>query len=99
MRVQICEPRPIPEGYTFTRCNHYTKKEFMEMYKDGNGNISFYCVEYMRDHPKKNYTVDDRIAIREIIKDHMVGSISGYTGINNSKTTKRYDHDHWEGKF
>jgi len=94
MRVQICEPRPIPEGYTYIRCDHYSPAQFRQHYTDENGNVSIHCLEYMEAYPKDIYTISDKIAIREMAKQHQVGSMHDITGHN---TTKRYayDYDKW----
>lgn len=94
MRVQICEPRPIPEGWTYIRCDHYSPAQFRQHYTDENGNTSIHCLEYMEANPKDIYTNSDKIAIREIAKQHEVGSMHDITGHN---TTKRYayDYDKW----
>ena len=94
MRVQICEPRPIPAGWTYTRCDRYSKERFLNLYRDDNGNVASSCIEYVAANPKSVYTVDDIIAIRETAKQHEVGSMHDITGHN---TTKRYayDYDKW----
>ena len=83
MRVQVCEPRPIPEGYKFIRCDHYTPSQFKIIYMNSDGVISHNCLEYMKNNPKKIYTTDDRIAIHEMSRSREVNSIP-------RGTTKRY---------
>lgn len=94
MRVQICEPRPIPAGWTYKRCDRYTKEEFLDLYRDDRGNVGSTCTEYVMANPKEYYTVDDKIAIRQIKQQRAVGSMYNLTGKN---TTKRYayDYDKW----
>lgn len=89
MKVQICEPRPIPEGWTFIRCDHYTSSQFRMMYTDSNGNLNPLCAEYMKDNPKKIYTTDDRIAIHEAGRERRVYSNPRGT----TKVYKFYDSD------
>ena len=95
MRVQIIEPRPIPEGWTYKRCDRWDEAEFKEMYKDGDGKVSKGCLEYIAANPKEYYTVADKLEIRQIAKQREVGSLYEITGY---KTTKRYsyDHDGWK---
>ena len=82
--------RAIPEGYTYVRCDQYTPEEFIRMYTNDKGEISEYCLEYMRDNPKDIYNTDDQIAIRMNARERDVGSIIAFTGKN---TTKRYHYD------
>ena len=95
MRIQVCEPRPIPEGWTYKRCDIFSKEEFMEMYCDDSGNVCDDCIEYIKNNPKEYYTVSDRIAIREMAMQHEVGSMHEITGRN---TTKRYTIDRNYGR-
>ena len=95
MRVQICEPRPIPAGWTYTRCDRYSKEEFLDLYRDDRGNVGSTCAEYVMANPKEYYTVSDRIAIREMAMQHEVGSMHEITGRN---TTKRYTIDRNYGR-
>lgn len=83
MRVQICEPRPIPEGWTYIRCDEYTLAQFKTMYTDSNGNLNPLCAEYIKNNPKKIYTTNDRIAIHEIDRERRITAIPRHT-------TKRY---------
>lgn len=94
MRVQIAESRPIPEGYTYIRCDRYSKERFLNLYRDDDGNVAHCCVEYVAANPKEIYTVDDIIAIYEAARQREVGSMHDITGHN---TTKRYayDYDKW----
>ena len=94
MKVYVSDPKPIPEGYTYTRCDQYTSSQFKLMYRGDDGEISPDCIEYMKNNPKKFYTVDDRIAIRQMAIDRAVGSMIEMSGRN---TTKRYRIErHWE---
>ena len=94
MKVQVIESKPIPEGWTYKRCDIFTPEEFKEMYTNDKGNVSQDCLDYMRDNKKEHYTVSDKIAIREIAMQHEVGSMREITG---RRTTKRYKYDHGEG--
>ena len=96
MRVQITEPRPIPAGWTYKRCDRFTKGEFMDMYRNDEGKIGPTCAEYIMSNPKDYYTVDDKIAIRQIKQQREVNSMYALTGNN---TTKRYAYDHDCGGF
>lgn len=91
MRVQIIESRPIPEGWTYKRCDRFTKEEFLDFYKDEKGRIDPTCAEYVMTNPKEYYTVADKLEIRQIAKQREVGSLYAITGY---RTTKRYSYDH-----
>ena len=95
MKVQVIESKPIPEGWTYRRCDIFTPEEFKEMYADDKGNVSQNCLDYMRDNKKERYTVSDKIAIREMVMQREVGSMHERTGRD---TTKRYTIDRNYGK-
>lgn len=80
----IKEPMPIPEGYTFERCDQYTKEEFLKRFK---ANCAFEVYkEYVEANPKEYYDTDDEIAVHNIIAGRSVpGLIHGL----NRFTTKR----------
>lgn len=82
--------KPIPDGYTYTRCDQYTPDEFIKRHTDFRGKPRPICIEYMQDHPKKVYTTDDDIALVEILNERSVGSMMRLTGKN---TTKRYKYE------
>ena len=76
--------KPIPEGYTYTRCDRYTPEEFLEKY--GGINLRDICEQYMKDNPKEVYNTDDEIAIHNIHKERAVpGLLHG----RNTFTTKK----------
>lgn len=95
MKVQIIEPKPVPEGWIYKRCDIFTPEEFKEMYTDDKGNVSQNCLDYMRDNKKEHYTVSDKIAIREMVMQREVGSMHERTG---RYTTKRYTIDRNYGR-
>lgn len=75
---------PIPEGYTYKRCDIYTPDEFLSMYdKRQQRDI---CESYIKDHPKEYYNTDDEIAIHQIIESKRI------VGLHNARhnyTTKK----------
>lgn len=75
--------KDIPDGYTYKRCDIYTKEEFLNMYS-GKA-IRDICEKYIEDNPKENYTTDDEIAIHKILDSRIVNPLEG-----GRKTTKRY---------
>ena len=72
----------IPEGYTYQRCDQYTKEEFLKMFtRPGCKNPSDGVLKYVEDHPKKFYNTDDTIEIHHL--SNPVNSLPG-------GTTKKY---------
>lgn len=96
MKIRIKEPIPVPEDYTFTRCDKFTREEFINMYKDEMCHAILDCLDYLEKHPKDIYDTDDILAIREISKEHYIGSLCAATG---KVTTKRYAYDHDCSKY
>jgi len=74
--------RNIPEGYTYKRCDQYTKEEFLKLYiNPGCKNPSKDALKYVTENPKEVYNTDDIIAVHQL--KNPVGSLQG-------GTTKRY---------
>ena len=80
--------KTVPEGYTYIRCDQYSHDEFKKRYTDNKGNLDEDCYWYMTMHPKAVYDTDDVIAIHNMHRERMVGSLIARTG---KCTTKRYD--------
>lgn len=77
--------KPIPDGYSYTRCDSYTRDEFLAKY--GEEKQADICKKYVEKNPKDCYTTDDEIAIHEMLKERIVNSLAeGFGG----HTTKRY---------
>ena len=73
----------IPEGYTYIRCDRYSREEFLRQF--GVGHNYKICKEYVDAHPKEFYTTDDEIALKDLRKERSVTGIPG-------KTTKKYSY-------
>lgn len=65
--------KPIPEGYTYTRCDIYTKDDFLDKYKS-NKNFAD-VLKYVEENDKNEYNVDDEIAIQNIWDSRIVRSL------------------------
>ena len=74
----------IPAGWTYTRCDRYTKDEFRARHRQ---HLRVDIIEkYIEDNPKEYYDTDDEIAIHYILQERTVpGLLHG----QNRKTTKR----------
>lgn len=96
MRIQVIdiEKLAIPEGYTYIRCDQYAPERFIKIYTDDDGIVSPHCMEYMKNNVKRVYDTSDIIAIREMAKEHEVGSLMHCYGRNTTKAY-HYDHDGW----
>lgn len=95
MKVQVIESKPIPEGWTYKRCDIFTPEEFKEMYTNDDGEVSRNYQEYIKNNKKEYYTVNDKIAIREMAMQHEVNSMYEISG---RRTTKRYKYNCGEGR-
>ena len=62
--------KPIPDGYSYTRCDSYTRDEFLAKY--GEEKQADICKKYVEKNPKDCYTTDDEIAIHEMLKERIV---------------------------
>lgn len=52
-----------PEGYSYQRCDRYTAKEFVDMFRARGRKLLQRALEYVMEHPKDVYDTDDEIAI------------------------------------
>lgn len=75
MKVQVKPDTSIPEGYTYTRTDLETAEEFLE---HAPKSVRKYAEQYVKDHPKEVYTVDDHIAVGQMLD--RVSSIAGTNG-------------------
>ncbi len=74
----------IPEGWTYTRCDRYTKEEFKARYRQ---HLRVDIIEkYIEDNPKEYYDTDDEIAVHYILQER---SVPGLLHGQNRNTTKR----------
>jgi len=78
----------IPEGYTYKRCDQYSKEEFLGMFQsEGMRRI---VSEYIKNNPKDTYNTDDEIAVHQIHDGLVVKSLNNVVHRN---TTKQYHHE------
>jgi len=77
----------IPEGYTYKRCDLYSKDEFLDMYTSND--MRRIVTEYIKDNPKDIYNTDDEIAVHHIHDGLVVNSLNDVVHRN---TTKQYHH-------
>lgn len=82
--------KPIPEGYTYIRCDQYSAEEFIKRHTDRSGVMTEICHRYVLDNPKPFYNTDDDIALMQLHDEHVVGSMYSLTG---KRTTKRYHYE------
>ena len=73
MTIDIKTDKSIPPGYTYKRCDTYTADELIAACSAGGnrgltrcGRKNPYAEEYVRQNPKQQYTVDDKMAIWEM---------------------------------
>jgi len=81
----------IPEGYTYKRCDEYSKDEFLGMYKSKD--MHRIVEDYVKSHPKDIYNTDDEIAVHQIHNDRSVNSMYD---VEHKRTTKRYHYSYNE---
>ena len=77
--------KPIPEGYTYTRCDIYSANEFIELF--GNVIAQGVAAEYVRNNPKEQYDTDDEIAVYTIIDARRVPGLLHGQYRNTTKRT------------
>jgi hypothetical protein len=81
--------KPIPDGYSYRRCDRFTRDEFLRMftrYEKGKAKTSPNALKYVEEHPKEVYTTDDEVAIRS--GGYMISPRGIYCGYGY--TSKRY---------
>ena len=77
----------ILEGYTYKRCDQYSKEEFINMFQSGD--MRRIVIEYVENNPKDVYNTDDEIAVHQIHDGLVVKSLND---VAHRNTTKQYHH-------
>lgn len=83
--------KPIPDGYSYRRCDRFTRDEFLEMFPgESPWSLRKEALKYVDEHPKDVYTTDDEVAVRS---GRSTIRVHGNSTVYGGYSTKRYAFD------